>query len=114
MTIRVLARIPDVGSPPAEQSAEVTSGRKVEPSAAAGPSLRQREARRHTGARRQRPAAPLWCSNGSIAALALIAAAVWSAVAYREATRPDPVEPGTRIAAVPSDAAVVAPETTLR
>ena len=114
MTIRVLARIPDIGSPAVEQPAEVPSGRRVEPPAAARPSLRPREAGRHTGARRRRPAASLWCSNGSIAALALIAAAVWSAVAYREATRPDPVEPGTRIAAVPSDAAVVAPETTLR
>jgi hypothetical protein len=110
MTIRVLARIPDVGSPPAE----IASRRGAEPPAAAGPPLRPQEAGRHTGARRRRPAASLWCSNGSIAALALIAAAVWSAVAYLEATRPDPAEPGPRIAAVPSDAAVVAPETTLR
>ena len=114
MTIRVLARIPDVGSPPAEPPAEVASRRAAQPPAAAGPPPPRREAGRHTGACRERPAASLWCSNGSIAALALIAAAVWSAVAFREATRPDPVEPGTRIAAVPSDAAVVAPETTLR
>ena len=108
MAIRVLATFPELPAPP-----ERAHG--LEPAAAgpAPPAVPAREAPTPTAAkpprrRRSRASFP----GSSIAALAVIAAAIWSLVAFREARRPGGMAGEPRIAAETAQSA--APETTLR
>lgn len=88
MAIRVLATIPDLAADPQQ--------RAVAPKAVTSP---DREIPTRKAPRRSHRSFP----GVSIAALTLVAAAIWSLVAIREATRPEPDQKGSRIAAEPTD-----------
>lgn len=128
MAIRVLASIPEVTVGPArEPSGPIVAAppipeRLVPPEAAAspppaartGPILPAAGRRFRPAGHRRRTAAEVRFPIGSVAALALIAIAIWSIVAYRERGNPAPVGPAARLAAAPEEVRVAAPETTLR
>lgn len=97
MAIRVLATIPELPVAP-EQVALVEAAAQL-PFSTPQPTIRRRRARASF-------------PGFSVAALAMVAAAIWSLVAIREATRQHPRAETTRIATEAADAG--ATETTLR
>ena len=108
MAIRVLATFPELAAPP--ERVHALEPAAVEPAPSAVPA---RDAPAPTIAKpRRRGRSRASFPGSSIAALAVIAAAIWSLVALREARRPGGTANEPRIAAEAAQSA--APETTLR
>jgi hypothetical protein len=121
MPIRVLATFPEVprdvavfrdqpGSSPSTARAEARDPAAAAPADAAGPLPLPALSPAARPPRRIRPRASF--PGASVAALAVVAAAIWSLIAIREVRRPAAAERGVRIAA--ETAAAGAAEATLR